>query len=186
MQTSTTTRPELRTRWRIDPSHSLVEFAVRHLAVATVKGRLRIASGTIVYDEGTPEDSSVEVTIDARTVDTQEVHRDADLRSANFLDVDRYPEIAFHSTAVEPAADDRARILGVLAMHGVKRAIALDARLTGHGRRSDGGEVIGFEARTTINRKEFGLAWNAVLETGGLVVGDEIKIEIDVEAVRDA
>src|SRR5829696_3252826 len=155
MQTSTATPPGLRTRWRIDPSHSLVEFAVRHLAVATVKGRLLIASGTIEYDERAPERSSVEVAIDARTVDTHERHRDADLRSANFLDVDRYPTIAFRSTAVEPAPDDRARILGVLGLHGVERAIALDARLTGRGQRPDGGEVVGFEARTTINRRDF-------------------------------
>jgi polyisoprenoid-binding protein YceI len=186
MQTSTATLPELRTRWRIDPSHSMVEFAVRHLAIATVKGRLSIASGTIVYDEQAPERSTVEVTIDAGTVDTHERHRDADLRSANFLDVDRYPTIAFRSTSAEPAGSDRARVLGVLGLHGVERAIALDARLTGRGRRQDGAEVIGFEARTTINRKEFGLAYNAILETGGLVVGDEIRIEIDVEAVRDA
>lgn len=173
-----------RSTWAIDPAHSTAQFAVRHLMVSTVRGRFDRVSGTITLDEQHLANSSVEVEIDAATIDTREERRDAHLRSADFLDVERFPTIAFRSTGVEPGRGGAFRILGDLTIRGVTRRAVLEAEQTGRGTGLSGAEVIGFEATTEINRKDFGLTWNAALETGGVVVGDEVKITVDVEATR--
>ena len=183
-QTSTTVLAT-RSTWAIDPVHSHVQFAVRHLVVSTVKGRFGDVSGTIVLDEQRLAGSSVDVEIDAATIDTREGQRDAHLRSADFLDVEHFPTITFHSTGVEPGRGGALRIAGDLTIRGVTRRVELEAEQTGRGTGLSGAEVIGFEATTKINRKDFGLTWNAALETGGFVVGDEIKITIDIEATRE-
>jgi polyisoprenoid-binding protein YceI len=179
-----TTALATRSTWAIDPAHSHVQFAVRHLVVSTVKGRFGDVSGTITLDEQHLAGSSVDVEIDAATVDTREERRDAHLRSADFFDVERFPTITFRSSRVEPGRGAALRIVGDLTIHGVTRQVELEAEQTGRGASPWGAEVIGFAATTKINRRDFGLTWNQALETGGVVVGDEIKITIDVEATR--
>ncbi len=168
--------------WAIDASHSHVEFAVKHMMFSTVKGSFSGVSGTITLDEENIANSSVTVEIDASTINTRDEKRDAHLRSADFFDVEQYPTITFTSTKVEPNGDDL-RITGDLTMHGVTMPVVLEAEFTGRGMSPFGMEVIGYTAKTKINRSDFGLTWNAALETGGVLVGDEIKITIDIEAV---
>jgi polyisoprenoid-binding protein YceI len=171
--------------WTIDPSHSLVEFSLRHMMVTTVKGRFTQLSGQISYDPANLSQASVEVEIAAPSISTHDDKRDAHLRSADFLDVERFPTIRFVSTRVEPIGTDgeRARVIGDLTIHGVTREVVLDAELNGSGQTPFGTTVAGFTAQTSINRKDFGLNWNVALETGGLLVGDTIKISLEIEAV---
>jgi polyisoprenoid-binding protein YceI len=180
------TRAGARTVWEIDSKHTALEFAVKHMMFATVKGRFAGVKGTIEIDERDPTRASVEVEIDARTIDTREEQRDAHLRSADFFDVDRYPTIRFRSVRVERIGEKQARVNGDLTIRDVTRPVVLDATFLGRGTNPWGQEVAGFHAETTINRKDFGLHWNAPLEAGGFLVGDEIKVEADVEAIRKA
>ena len=170
--------------WQIDPDHSHVEFAVRHMMVSTVKGRFSTLSGVIKLDETDMTRSSVEVTIDAASIDTRDPQRDEHLRSPDFLDVGRYPHITFRSRQVEPLGERHLRVIGDLTIRDVTREVALDTTEEGRMRDPWGGERAGFSARTAINRKDFGLKWNVPLEGGGILVGDEVKISLEVEAVR--
>jgi polyisoprenoid-binding protein YceI len=181
-----TVQPQVGTRvvWTIDPSHSLVEFGVKHMMFTTVKGRFTGVSGTITLDEENLADSQVDVTIDAASVDTRDEKRDAHLRSADFFDVEQFPTITFVSTRVEPKGDDDLTVYGDLTIHGVTRPVALAATFNGRGVNPWGAEVAGYTATTRVNRKDFGLTWNVGLEAGGVLVGDEIKIAIEVEAAR--
>lgn len=178
---------DLRTTWTIDPAHSTIGFAVKHMMFTTVHGRFGGVSGTIRVDDDHPRDASVEVEIGATTIDTGEAKRDEHLRSADFFDVATYPTIAFRSTQVEPISPlsrDRWRIVGDLTIHGVTRSVELAAEQTGSGKNPLGAEVAGFEATTKISRKDFGMEFNVPLDGGGVLVGDEVKIAIDVQAVR--
>ena len=168
--------------YALDPSHTTAEFVVRHLMITKVRGRFTSITGTIEVPEGTGVPTSVDVTIDAASVDTHEPQRDAHLKSADFLDAENFAKITFKSTGVD-GTGDAFHVRGDLTIRGVTRPVVLDT--TFEGRRSDpwGNERIGFEAHTKINRKDFGLAWNQALETGGVVVGDEVKIELNVEAI---
>jgi polyisoprenoid-binding protein YceI len=177
--------PGQTTAWTIDPVHSTVEFSVRHMVVSTTKGRFTGVTGTIVLDEADLTRSHVDITIDAATVDTRQEQRDADLRSANFLDVEKYPTITFKSTRIAVAGDTY-RVFGDLTIHGVTREVELDTEYNGQNRTPWGTEVAGFTASTRISRKDFGLTYSATLETGGLVVGDEVKIELEIEAGKQA
>ena len=171
------------TAWHIDPVHSHVEFAVRHLMISTVRGRFREFSGTLTGDPSDPAGASVTITIDAASIDTREGQRDAHLRSADFFDADRFPEITFTSTNV--ASDgDHLNVAGFLTIRGVTKKVTL--RVTPEGRAKDpwGGERAGYSATTTVNRKDFGLTWNQALETGGVLVGDEVRISIGMQLVR--
>lgn len=172
------------TTWQIDAAHSVVEFAVKHLMLATAKGRFATVSGTIVADEADPARSSVDVTIDAASIDTRNEQRDGHLRSPDFLDVERYPTITFRSRRVEPLGGDRVRVVGDLTVRDVTREVVLDAAF--HGRAKDpwGNERVGFSAQTSIDRRDFGATWNVPLEGGGVVVGHEVKIGIEIEAIR--
>jgi polyisoprenoid-binding protein YceI len=172
------------TTWQIDPAHTLVGFAGKHMMFTTVRGRFRDVQGTIAFDVANPANSSVQVEIDASTLESGAEQRDGHLRSPDFLDVDNHPKITFTSTKVEPQGADRARVSGELTIRGVTRPVVLDAKLVGKGVNPWGKEVVGFEAATTINRKDFGLTWNVALEAGGLLVGDQVKIELDVQAVK--
>jgi polyisoprenoid-binding protein YceI len=172
--------------WNIDTSHSRVGFAVRHMLISKVRGAFTRWSGTLHLHEGDLSASSVEVTIDAASIDTQEPKRDEHLRSPDFFEVERFPELTFRSTGVEDLGDGRLRVTGDLSIHGVTREVVLDAELTGRGTDPWGGTRIAFEARTTINRKDFGLSWNQVLETGGVLVGEKIEIALEVQAVQAA
>ena len=182
MSTTAATTPTV-TTWNIDPAHSHVEFAVKHLMISTVKGRFAVVQGTIVTDESDPAKGRVEVAIDADSIDTREAQRDAHLKSADFFDVEKFPKLTFTSTKI--AGDgDSFTLTGDLTIHGVTRPVTLDVTSEGRGKDPWGGERAGFSATTRINRSVFGLTWNVLLETGGLTVGDEIKISIDAELVK--
>jgi polyisoprenoid-binding protein YceI len=174
------------TTWTIDPVHSHVEFAVKHLMISTVKGRFADVEGTVVIDEGNPANSRVEVQIAAASVDTREAQRDAHLRSADFFDAETHPYLTFASTRVEPKGDGEFTVYGDLTIRGVTRPVALEGEFLGTNKSPFGTTVAGFSAKTKLNRKDFGLNWNAALETGGVLVGDEIKISLEVEAVQQA
>jgi polyisoprenoid-binding protein YceI len=173
-----------RTVWQIDPKHTLVEFAAWHMMVTTVKGSFSGVSGTIRADEDDPTRSSVEVEIDAASLDTREDRRDAHLRSADFLDVERHPSITFRSTRVEQVGPDRLRIVGALAIRGTSREVVLDTTVNGRARTPEGLEVAGFTADAEINRKDYGLNWNVALEAGGVIIGDTVKIRLEIEAIK--
>ena len=172
-----------RTTWKIDPAHSHVEFAVRHLMISTVKGRFGIVNGTIALDEADLTKSEVDVTIDVNSIDTHEAQRDAHLKSADFFDVEHFPAITFKSTRIVGDAS-AFNLTGDLTIHGVTREVTLEAVSEGRGKDPWGGERAGFSAHTRIKRSDFGLTWNQLLETGGFAVGDEVKIALDVEAVK--
>jgi polyisoprenoid-binding protein YceI len=179
----TTVTTPARTQWTLDTTHSNVEFSVRHLMIATVKGRFADVRGTVVIDESDPTASDIDVTIAAASIDTRVAQRDEHLRSADFFDVDTFPTLTFKSRKVA-RRDAGLTVTGDLTIRGITREVVL--AVTEHGRQSDpwGGERAGFEAQGKIHRSDFGLTWNQALETGGVVVGDEIKIAIDAELVR--
>ena len=185
--TTVTLEPTTRTNWVIDPTHSLVEFSAKHLMITTVKGRFGGVRGALALDAVNPSRSSVEVTIDAASVDTRVEQRDQHLRSADFLDVERYPDITFRSLRVEgptAAPGDEFRLIGTLTIHGVAREVALAATFEGQAKDPWGGQRVSFSATTKIDRRDFGLTWSQALETGGLLVGNEIKISLEVQATQ--
>jgi len=172
--------------WQIDPSHTLVEFAAKHMMFTTVKGRFGGVRGTIHWDDQDVTRSSVEAEIDAATLDTRTDQRDNHLRSADFLHVEVHPTIRFRSTRIERAGGDRLKVYGDLTIRDVTREVALDTTVNGRGKTPFGTEAAGFTAETSINRKDFGLNWNVALEAGGWLVGDTIKITLEVEAVKQS
>lgn len=172
------------TTWQIDPSHTDVGFSVKHLMISTVRGRFPGVRGTIVTDESDFMQSFAEVEIDVATIDTRQEQRDAHLRSADFFEVEKFPTMAFRTRRVENVKDNRYRIVGNLTIRDVTREIVLDATDEGRGRDPWGGERRAFSASTTIDRRDFGLGWNQALETGGVLVSNELKISIDVQAVK--
>ena len=177
------------TTWTIDPAHSLIEFSAKHMMITTVKGRMSDARGTLVIDAAEPDRSSVEVEVAAASIDTRSEQRDAHLRSPDFLDVERFPTVTFRSRRVEGARADeggRFRVLGDLTIRGTTREVTLDATFEGRGRDPWGGDRVSFSADTKIDRRDFGLVWNQALETGGVLVSNDIKIHIELQAVRSA
>jgi polyisoprenoid-binding protein YceI len=181
---STSTQTGTTTTYAIDPSHSQVGFAVKHMMFSTVRGNFRVFEGTIVADNANPANSSVNVTIDASTITTGDVKRDEHLRSADFFDAEMYPTITFKSVSVDFKSPDDFKVIGELTMHGVTRPVTIDAEQTGEGTNPWGAEVAGFEGTAKINRKDFGLNWNAALEKGGVLVGDDIKISLELEVAK--
>lgn len=171
-------------RWQIDSSHSGIQFTVRHLVIAKVRGQFTRWTGSLETPGHDFARASLDVVIDASSIDTGVADRDAHLRSADFFDVERYPEITFTSTGIEQAAADRLRVTGTLTIKGVARDVVLDVEVLGQAKDPWGNERAAFSATTAIDRREFGLTWNQVLETGGLVVGERIDIAIEIEAVR--
>lgn len=184
MTTHTEASIETQKNWQFDASHTLVEFSAKHLMITTVKGHFHKVYGTLVYDEADPSRSRVEAEIDAASLSTGVLLRDNDLRSSHFLEVERYPTITFRSTRVELSSNEHGQVIGDLTIHGITREVALDTVLSGRCKNLDGKDVISFEARTSINRRDFGLHWNRVLETGSVLVGDIIGVEIAVECIR--
>ena len=174
-----------RSAWAIDPKHSLVQFAVKHMMFTTVRGRFKEVRGTIrCPDEADPSCASVEAEIAAASIDTGDAQRDAHLRGEDFLDAERFPTITFKSSRVERAGGDELRVTGDLTVRGVTREVTLATTYNGRGSNPWGKEVAGFTAGTTINRKDFGLTWNVALEAGGLLVGDKLDVLIEVQAIR--
>ena len=173
-------------RWNIDPSHSTAEFSVRHLMITNVRGRFGKLAGTIELDADHPESSSIDVTIDATSIDTRDDKRDAHLRSPDFFDVEKFPTLVFKSTRVTPT-EDGFSVLGDLTMHGVTKPVTLEVEaLSAAGKDPWGNTRIGTSAKAKLNRKDWGLNWNAALETGGVLVGEQVKIAIDVSLVQQA
>jgi polyisoprenoid-binding protein YceI len=168
--------------WAIDPSHTHAGFTVRHLMVSKVRGRFAGVSGTVTIAEE-PLDSHVEVEIDLASIDTRDNQRDAHLRSPDFFDVENYPTMSYRSTAVRPAGKGRWLVEGELSLHGVTRSVPLEVSFEGAGADPWGGVRAGFSARAEIDREDFGLTWNQVLETGGIAVGKKVAIDIEVESV---
>ena len=175
---------QTQTTWQIDPAHTDVGFSVKHLMISTVRGRFAGVHGTIVLDDSDLTRSSADVEMDVATIDTRQEQRDAHLRSGDFFEVEKYPTITFRSRRVERVKGNRYRIVGDLTIRDVAREVVLDATDEGRGRDPWGGDRLAFSATTTIDRRDFGLGWNQALETGGVLVGNEIKISIDVQAVK--
>lgn len=180
---STTATPTL-TTWKIDPSHSQIEFAVRHMMITTVRGRFAGADGTVRLDESNPSSVDVDVTIDVATIDTRDAQRDAHLRSADFFDVEKYPHITFTSAGPIARHGSALKLSGDVTMHGVTREVVLDVTDEGSGKDPWGGERRGFSATTRLKRSDFGLTWNQALETGGMLVSDDIKISLDLQLTK--
>ncbi len=166
----------------IDPEHSNIGFSVRHL-FTRVQGEFRDFSGSVDFDEANPSASKVTATIQAASVDTSVEARDKDLRSARFFDVEAFPTLAFASRSVENVAAGRFRVTGTLTMHGVSREVVLDTEFLGKGKDPWGNLRYGFRGVTKVSRKDFGMQWNEVIETGGVLVGDDVEIVLDIEAV---
>ncbi|HVR63895.1 MAG TPA: YceI family protein [Polyangia bacterium] len=184
--TTTTSNPGNASVWNIDPAHSGVNFSIRHMVVAKVRGRFTKFSGTVSLDEADLTRSVIEASIDTASIDTSTAQRDEHLRSADFFDVARFPEIRFHSARVERLASDRYRVVGALTIKEATREIALDVEFGGRATDPWGNQRAGFSAKGSIDRKDFGLNWNQVLEAGGLLVGDRVDIELEVQAVKAA
>lgn len=167
--------------YAIDTSHSTVEFVAKHLMVAKVRGRFSGFSGTVTIAEA-PEESHVEVTIDAASVSTGNPDRDAHLRSADFFDVEQFPTLEFRSTSVAHEGGDDWAVAGDLTLHGVTRPVTLHVEFSGASPTPWGTKAVGFAAWTEVDREEWGLTWNAALETGGVVVSKKVRLELEVEA----
>ncbi len=170
--------------WKIDPAHSALTFRVRHMMISWVRGEFTDYEGTVDFDTENPENSSVEVTIDASSIDTREAQRDTHLKSADFLNVEKYPQIRFKSTRVEATDEDSGKIYGDLTIGDVTNEIVLDVEYNGIAKSPWGTTSAGFTADTTFNRKDWGLNWNQALETGGVLVGDEIRAHVELEIVK--
>lgn len=171
-------------RWNIDGSHSTAEFSVRHLMITNVKGRFGTLSGTVDYDPEKPEASTIDVSIDATSVDTRDEKRDAHLRSPDFFDVEKFPTLTFKSTSVKKT-DDGFAATGDLTIHGVTKSVTLEVEGPSEPNKDPWGNTrIGASAHAKINRKDFGLNWNAALEAGGVLVGEQVKISIEVSLVQ--
>jgi polyisoprenoid-binding protein YceI len=173
-------------KWNFDPVHSHVSFSVRHLMISKVHGHFRSWTGTLLIDEDAPENSSVAVEIDAASIDTKEPQRDDHLRSADFLDVAKYPKITFRSTGVARLDPQHYRLTGDFTVHGVTREVVLEVEFLGRAKDPWGGERAGFSASTAIERKDYGLTFNIPLDGGGVTVGDKVNITLEIEAVREA
>jgi polyisoprenoid-binding protein YceI len=173
------------TTWNLDPVHSVAEFKVRHMMISNVKGQFTGISGVLTFDESNVAKSRVEATIDALSINTRDAQRDAHLRSAEFFDVEKFPTLNFKSTSVKRTRDNELAVTGDLTIHGVTREVVFSVEgPTAPGADPWGNTRVGLSAVTRINRKDFGLTWNAALEAGGILVGDDITITLDVEFVK--
>jgi len=179
-----TTETALRT-WKIDPSHSTVEFSARHLMITTVKGSFAEFDGTLEFDPTAVAAGRAQVTIAVASIGTRAADRDTHLRSPEFLDAEQFPTIGFVSTRIEPSSADASAftLIGDLSIRGVTKEVRLATTFEGQGKDPWGNERVSFLASTTIDRRDFGLTWNAALESGGVLVSNEIKLTLDVQAI---
>jgi polyisoprenoid-binding protein YceI len=184
MTTAATPTSATSTTWSVDPAHSHVEFAVKHLMISTVKGRFADVKGTVSYNESNPTQSKVDIEIATTSVDTRAEQRDAHLRSPDFFDVERFPTMKFISKRIEGDPNGEFKLIGDLTIRDKTQEVALDAEFQGKTRDPWGSDRMGFAAKGKINRKEFGLNWNQALDAGGWVLGDDIKMSIEVELVK--
>lgn len=172
--------------WKIDPAHTSVRFTARHMMVTTVHGEFKDFDGAIEFDEKNPANTTVEVSIDAASIDTHEPQRDGHLRSADFLNAEVYPKLTFKSSSVEVVDDTHARLHGDLTIRDVTHPVTLDVEYFGTGKTPYGKTVVGFNALTRIARKDWGLTWNVALESGGWLVSEQVAINIELELIKEA
>jgi polyisoprenoid-binding protein YceI len=171
--------------WQLDPAHSAATFAVRHLMISTVRGEFSKVTGTVLFDQADPAKSNVNVTIDATTVNTREPDRDEDLRSDHFLDVKEFPTMTFHSTKMEAAGTGKLKMTGDLTIRGITNRVVFDVEGPSQAVKDPwGNQRMAASATTKINRQDFGVKWNAKMDDGGVVVGDEVTITLDVEMTK--
>ncbi|HET9698994.1 MAG TPA: YceI family protein [Terriglobales bacterium] len=184
MTTLTATQPAVST-WNIDAAHSVAEFKVKHMMISNVKGQFIGVSGKLTLDEADVTKSSIEATIDAASITTGEAQRDTHLKSADFFDVEKFPALGFQSTRVTRKNEDELIVDGELTIHGVTRTVRFSVEgPTAPGKDPWGNTRVGVLATTKINRKDFGLTWNAALETGGILVGEDVTITLDVQFIK--
>ena len=177
--------PAATATWQIDPAHTAAGFSVRHLMIATVRGQFKGVTGAVLWDDQDINNSTVDVTIDANTVDTGEPKRDADLKSANFFDVKNYPTITFKSTKIEKISAGKMKVTGNLTIHGVTKQVVLDVEgPSGAVKDPWGNTRVALNASTTVNRLDYGVKWNAKMDSGGMVVGDDVNVNIDLEMTK--
>jgi polyisoprenoid-binding protein YceI len=174
------------TSWQIDAAHSGINFSVRHMVIAKVRGRFGKFTGTVRAADADPTQTEIKVEIDASSIDTGAGDRDKHLRSGDFFDVEAYPTLRFESTRVEAAGEERYRLIGNLTIKNVTREVALDVEYSGRAKDPWGNERAAAHAKGSIDRRDFGLGWNQLLEAGGVLVGERIEIELEVQAVRAA
>jgi polyisoprenoid-binding protein YceI len=172
------------TTWNIDPTHTNVEFGIRHLMISTVKGRFGQVSGTVTFDKANPSALDVDVALDVASIDTRQEQRDAHLRSPDFFDAEKFPAIRFTGSRIDGDIDGEFTLTGDLTIRDVTRPTVLHVTSEGRVRDPWGNQRAGFSATGKIDRRAFGLTWNQALEAGGFVVGDEVKISIDIELTR--
>jgi len=182
---TTTTAATTTTTWNIDPAHSVAEFKVKHMMIANVKGQFAKITGTLTLDESDLADSHIEALIEAASIETRDAQRDAHLKSADFLDVEKFPTLPFKSTRISLVRDGELAVEGDLSIRGVTRKVLFSVEGPTPPMKDPWGNTrVAVSATTKINRKDFGLTWNAALETGGILVGDEVTITLDVEFVK--
>ena len=182
--TTTTATGTLTGTYAIDPSHSRIGFVARHAMVTKVRGQFTAYEGSGWFDAEDPTRSTIALTIDADSIDTANADRDAHLRSNDFFDMEHHPTLTFTSTAVERVDDDVYRVAGDLTLRGVTRRVTIDFEFTGTAVDPFGNQRIGLEGRTTVNRRDWGLNWNAALDAGGVLVSEKVTLEFDVSAIR--
>lgn len=175
-----------KTNWTYDLSHSNVGFSVRHLMVSKVRGQFNAWGGTLEIDEADITRSKLDVSIETASIETRDEKRDAHLRSADFFDAENHPALTFKSTSIEKKSDDELAVHGDLTIRGTTRPVTLAVELNGEAKDPWGGTRRGFTAKTTINRKDYGLHWNAALEAGGVLVGEKVEITLEIEAIKAA
>ncbi|MCB0208895.1 MAG: polyisoprenoid-binding protein [Anaerolineae bacterium] len=173
--------------WQLDKAHSSVEFSVRHMMISKVRGRFEDFEVTVNFDESNPTNTSVDATVDIASINTREPQRDGHLKSPDFFNADAYPTMTFKSTKVEKVDNSHAKLIGDLTIQNVTKPVTLDVEYAGKAVNPfTGSETVGFTANGKISRKEWGMTWNQALETGGIMVGDEVTIHLEVELVKES
>ena len=173
------------TTWNVDPAHSAAEFKVKHMMISNVKGKFTGLTGTLTLNEGDVSKSSIEASIPIATISTGDEQRDGHLKGADFFDVEKFPNMTFASVKVVPSGAGEAKVVGDITLHGVTRQVTFDVEGPSQpGKDPWGNTRIGLSATTKINRKDFGLVWNAALETGGVLVGEDVTISLDVQFIK--
>lgn len=172
--------------WAIDPSHTGVSFSVRHMMISTVRGEFHKVSGTVDFKPEHPAQSAIDVKIETASVDTRDEKRDGHLKSADFFDAEKFPVMEFKSDKIEELSKTHGKVHGTLTIKGISKPVVLDVEYNGMQKAPWGTTNAGFSAKGKINRKDWGLNWNVALESGGILVGDDVKIDIEAEIVQQA
>ena len=178
--------PELTGNYTFDPAHTRLGFVARHAMVTKVRGAFKTFDGSAHIDSENPSNSTVSLSIDVASVDTGNEQRDDHLRTNDFFDVANYPKITFQSTGIELVSDDQFKVTGDLTIRGVTQSVTLDLEYSGSAKDAYGNDRIGFEGSTVLNRKDFGVTWNAALEAGGVLVSEKVTLEVDISAIKAA